>query len=66
MLAVTSALEAMKVDLATRALTEAKSDPFQHGIQVGMYRGIQASIDKVEELMKPKSAPQPERPEVYS
>lgn len=66
MLAVLSALEAMKVDLSTRALTEPKKDPFEHGVQVGMYNGIQASIDKIQELREPKAPPKDPRQSVYS
>jgi len=67
LLAILSALEEAKASLAIRALTDPKSDPFQHGIEVGMYRGLEEAIKLIEDASAPKkSAAASVRAAVYS
>tara|TARA_R110000868_G_scaffold44570_5_gene148669 strand:+ start:354 stop:560 length:207 start_codon:yes stop_codon:yes gene_type:complete len=47
---IISALLARQHELATRALQHPKRDLFDHGIEAGMYSGLQAALDIIEEI----------------
>jgi hypothetical protein len=47
---IISALLDRQRDLAVSALQHPKRDPFDHGNEAGMYAGLQAALDIIEEI----------------
>lgn len=53
---IISALLDRQRDLAASALQNPKRDPFDHGIEAGMYSGIQFALDTIEDISSGKPA----------
>ena len=45
-------VKATLVETAVGAMEFAKSEPFEHGVQVGKYRGIQYALEILENIMR--------------
>lgn len=59
---IISALLDRQRDLAVSALQNPKRDLFDHGIEAGMYAGIQFALDTIEAVSAGKTAPKADAP----